>query len=250
MGEHGASALGVLVVCFAPSIFLLAYSYHRVRLAPSEGKLVVTVFALGLLAGPLAMGLFSIVSLSPYYEALEIILEVSDTDKLVYAICAIGMVEEMAKFLVVWTGLRLFNKHLDPLYGGPLYAAAAALGFATVENWIYMWQIDAVIWHRALTLPLLHVLFSSFWGVGLVLKHARPHSGNYWLIATLGLSFVFHGLYDFILLSQSIDPIFVVPLVAILFAWYGLAIPRIRKGVEATTRGVVAGDFVRRADDG
>ena len=100
-----------------------------------------------------------------------------------------------------------------------------------------MLEMDEVIWHRALTLPFNHVLFSSFWGVGLSLYVLRPHNRVLWLTASLGLSFVYHGLYDYILLSQDVPGYYVLPLILALWLWLVVAIPRLRQGVQASREG-------------
>ncbi len=191
-------------------------------------------FAAGLLSGPLALSLFSFVELSPFYEQLQDITDVSEVELFAYCLFAIGPIEELSKFLVAWVSLRVLSSEADVRVGGPIYAAAAALGFATIENWYYMIEIDEIVWHRALTLPFNHVLFSSFWGVGLALYRLRRRHGWLWLVAGLALSFLYHGLYDYILLSPDIPPIYVLPLIALLWVWLVLAIPQLR-GIQTGT---------------
>ena len=194
-------------------------------------------FASGILAGPLALALFEAVELSPFYEQLAAIADMPEVEKFAYAIFAIGPIEEMAKFIVAWACMRVLANEVDVRAGGMVYAAAAALGFATIENWYYMLAVDEVLWHRALTLPFNHVLFSSFWGVGLSLYKLRDSHGLVWLLAGLTLAFIYHGLYDFILLSSEIPNIAVIPLILVLWLWLVAAIPRLRRSVSPPTQG-------------
>jgi len=175
--------------------------------------------------------LFNALELSPFYEQLAAIDEMPEVEKFAYAIFAIGPIEEMAKFLVAWGCLQVLGREVDVRAGGMVFAAAAALGFATIENWYYMLAADEVLWHRALTLPFNHVLFSSFWGVGLSLYKLRGRHGVVWLLAGLILSFTYHGLYDFILLSDQIPNLAVIPLILVLWLWLVAAIPRLRRSV-------------------
>lgn len=191
-----------------------------------------------MLAGPLALALFSVLELSPFYEQLAAIDEIPEVEKFAYAIFAIGPIEEMAKFIVAWSCMRVLASEVNMRAGAMVYAAAAALGFATIENWYYMLEVDEVLWHRALTLPFNHVLFSSFWGVGLSLYTQRGEHGLVWLIAGLILSFVYHGLYDFILLSSEVPNIAVIPLILMLWLWLVAAIPRLRQDLPPTTKRV------------
>ena len=225
----GHSFTSIFLACFAPSLFWLGYWYWRGHVGASARRVgpVLVFFAAGLLSGPLALSLFSFLELSPFYEQLSAIADVSEVEKFAYALFAIGPIEEMAKFLVAWVSLRLLSREADVRAGGPAYAAAAALGFATIENWYYMIAMDEIVWHRALTLPFNHVLFSSFWGVGLALYQVRRRHGWLWLVASLMLSFIYHGLYDYILLSSDIPAFYVLPLIALLWVWLMLAIPRL-----------------------
>lgn len=225
------SLLSIFLACFAPGLSWLAYWYYRASAGPRRLRPVIAFFLSGLLAGPLALALFTFMELSPAYSGLATIDQSSELEKFTYSIFAIGPIEEMAKFLVAWLTLRLLHKEANPALGGVVYAAASALGFATIENWYTMLDADEVIWHRALTLPFNHVLFSSFWGVGLSLYYTRQHRRVFWLVVGLILSFVYHGLYDYILLSADIPPTAVLPLVFILWLWLMVAIPKLRPGV-------------------
>lgn len=227
------SVIHIFLACAAPSAFWLLYWSWRSHLAPGRRRVmpVLAFFASGVLSGPLALALFEFVELSPFYERLAMIDGTTEVEKFAFAVFAIGPVEELAKFLVAWACLRALKDEADASVGGILYSAAAALGFATVENWYYMLQIDEVVWHRALTLPFNHVLFSSFWGVGLTLYQIRRTHGGLWLAASLILSIVYHGLYNFILLSNEIPGYYVIPLVLTLWIWLVVAIPRLRRGV-------------------
>ncbi len=225
------SILSIFLASFAPGVSWLAYWYYRAHAGPRRLRPVIAFFLSGLLAGPLALAFFAFMELNPYYSGLATIGESSELEKFTYSIFAIGPVEEMAKFLVAWLALRLLDKEANPALGGVIYAAAAALGFATIENWYYMIDADAVVWHRALTLPFTHVLFSSFWGVGLSLYYTRRKRRVFWLVMGLLLSFIYHGLYDYILFSEDIPPTMVLPLVFIMWLWLMVAIPKLRLGV-------------------
>ena len=231
------SLVDIFLACIAPSLFWLGYWNYRGHLGRRRWRPVWAFFAAGILAGPLALLLFEAVELSPFYEQLAAIDEMPEVEKFAYAIFAIGPIEEMAKFIVAWSCLKLLAGEVDVRAGGMVYAAAAALGFATIENWYYMVAVDEVLWHRALTLPFNHVLFSSFWGVGLSLYSRRGRHGLVWLLAGLTLSFAYHGLYDYILLSDQLPNVAVIPLILALWLWLVAAIPKLRDTLSPTTRG-------------
>jgi len=81
-----------------------------------------------------------------------------------YAVLAIGPIEELAKllpFLLVVLRFRDFNEPLD----GIVYASFIALGFAAVENMLYVPYLDsAAAYARGFIGPVLHIVFASIWG--------------------------------------------------------------------------------------
>ena len=221
-------ALNILLCCFVPSAFWLVYWYFRASEVRSEWRFLVAFFLAGLVSGPIALTLFEGLELTPFYAQLAAIEESTEVEKFAYSMFAIGPVEELAKFLAVWICLRVLRQEVNVARDGLTFAVATALGFATIENWKYMVAVDELIWHRALTLPFNHVLFSSFWGIGFKLHARGLEGGTLWLIAGIALSSVYHGLYNFILLSSEVPNITVVPLIFGLWVWLVIAIPRTR----------------------
>jgi hypothetical protein len=54
------------------------------------------------------------------------------------------------------------------------------------------------------------------------------------------LSFVFHGLYDYILLSENLPSALVLPLILGLWVWLVRAVPQLREGIRiAEQKGTV-----------
>ena len=218
----------IFVLCFSPSLFWLAYFFYRGHYGRRHAAPLLTVFLAGLVAGPLSLGVFQLLELSPFYSALTRIYEVGPSEQFAYCLFAIGPVEELAKFFMVWLVIYRRAEFATPL-DGLVFSAACGLGFATVENWYYMLETDNVLWTRAVTLPFNHVLFSSFWGVGLSFaKFGTPPVRSQMVFIGITLSFVYHGLYDYILVAQSVPDILVLPLVLALWLWLTTAHVRIQ----------------------
>jgi RsiW-degrading membrane proteinase PrsW (M82 family) len=142
-------------------------------------------------------------------------------------------VEELSKFAAMLVVIRLIHLEVTNLTAVLAWSTAVALGFATIENWYYTLDAQEVAWHRALTLPFNHVLFSSFWGVG-IYRDATEKNGRAWIILTLLLASVYHGLYDYILLTDAIHPAFVLPVIAILYFWLASVFRAQRDPAEVT----------------
>ncbi|MFT5431592.1 MAG: RsiW-degrading membrane proteinase PrsW (M82 family) [Myxococcota bacterium] len=227
----------ILLTCFAPSLAWLGYFYIRDESDRGPLHLVLLVFGGGLLAGPISLVLFELIEHVSFYSRLTDIDSVSDGYKFVYAFFAIGLIEEFSKFLVCWWFVERAHVHYRSPMDGVVYGAAVALGFATIENWYFMRETLEPVWSRAITLPFMHVLFASFWGVGLGLARTQRANSNV-VIKGLVLAIIFHGLYDYILLSTVAPNWLVAPLVLGLWLWVSVAIRQLLEmGPSALTDG-------------
>ncbi|MCA9638444.1 MAG: PrsW family intramembrane metalloprotease [Myxococcales bacterium] len=119
-----------------------------------------------------------------------------------------GLVEEVGKYLVVRLSLG-DSPYLDEPLRGLVYAAAVALGFASIENIGYMLMAGPeVLEQRALLSTVGHVADSSLWGYGLgadrlARAEGRPVRG-YAFLGLLG-SIVLHGVYDTGAFAERLD---------------------------------------------
>lgn len=116
----------------------------------------------------------------------------------------VAVIEELAKFFVVFTVAypnKAFNEPMD----GIVYAAAAAVGFASFENVFYVLNKGPLILLlRGPFSTLGHVLFSALWGAALGLSLREPSRPKRFRMITAGLvlSILAHGTYN-ILISLS-----------------------------------------------
>lgn len=114
----------------------------------------------------------------------------------------VGPVEELCKFAPVRLFIyprRAFNEPMD----GIVYGAAAAAGFALIENLLFMQESPNIILTRGPGAPLLHILFAGFWGSALGwAKGMEDRKAARWLVLIgLVLASLTHGAYDLITLS-------------------------------------------------
>jgi protease PrsW len=112
----------------------------------------------------------------------------------------VGLIEEGCKLLAA---LSVTKRHeFDEPIDGLIYATAAALGFATLENAFYLYQHGAsLILLRGPISTLGHILFAGAWGYAMSLK--RFTGGRYllrrgWLLAAL-----LHTIFNFLLLGAG-----------------------------------------------
>jgi RsiW-degrading membrane proteinase PrsW (M82 family)/uncharacterized protein YbaR (Trm112 family) len=144
----------LLALGLAPGVFWLAYFYKKDKLEPEPKKLV------------LKTALFGIIAVIPVY-LIEMMLSTTDA---IDAVIAAPVIEEGAKLLAVFVAVYS-NPEFDEPLDGLIYGAAAALGFASIENALYLYKeyenadgsAPLVLIVRSLLSVPGHVLFSSLW---------------------------------------------------------------------------------------
>ena len=130
----------------------------------------------------------------------------------------VALVEEGFKFLVLVLVTRK-NRHFNSLFDGIIYSVFVSLGFAALENVLYVLQFG---WMNALIRGVLsvpgHMFFAVFMGwyyslwhmadlaagqeeglkqAGLIPPNAVPFSGSRFLVQSLAVPVLIHGLYDY-----------------------------------------------------
>ncbi len=203
---------GIAAVAAAPAVFWLWYFYRRDRYEPEPKLLIIRTFLLGMLVTiPVAF--------------LEGILPVSG---LMLAVVGAPIIEELAKYLVVRRTVYPRSEFNEPM-DGVVYAASAALGFATLENIVYISTAyltspleDVLIIYalRALLSVPGHALFSSMWGYALGRAKFDPDRGTGFVVGGLLLAMLLHGIFNFFLYSSPLVATGVF--VLILVIWWGV----------------------------
>jgi len=120
-----------------------------------------------------------------------------------------------------------FHRELDEPLDGIIYGLAAGLGFASVENVLYLQVYDdvGIIFQRAFTATLCHAAMSGTVGFFLALAKLR-HGGAGVLWASFGIviAIFLHGLYDYLLSYEHLGFVAIVLLVPLMFTLLGLKI--------------------------
>ena len=213
----------LLLPVVLPILFWGAYHYHKDRHLPEPVGRLALAFGLGLLSAGISRALYIALGwASLRYDALAL----ADGDTLgllAYSMLAIGPVEELAKLLPFLLLVLRFPEMDEPI-DGIIYASFVALGYAAVENTMYLeylTPIEAVA--RGFAGPVVHILFASIWGYTLGCAHLRGQSLLRGFASGFLLAAGLHGLYDFIVLQQSLNAL---PIAAVLIV--GMWIWRLR----------------------
>jgi RsiW-degrading membrane proteinase PrsW (M82 family) len=221
-----AGYAGLLI---APALLWGAFHCYKDRHQPEPVANLVLIYALGVLGGFAAeLGYESLDFLGARRDAYE--LARTDTLSLfLYAVLVIGPLEELMKFLPFWlVGMRL--RHFDETMDGVIYAAFAALGFATYENFYFFQALDG--WEaagRAFVSPIVHVLFASIWGYACSRAQMAGRALLPAAVAGVALAAFVHGIYDFFALRADIWARILPPsIVLAMYAWRMVLLRRLK----------------------
>jgi RsiW-degrading membrane proteinase PrsW (M82 family) len=207
----------LLLPVLLPILFWGLYHQHKDRHLPEPVGHLALAFVLGLVSAAISKALYIALGwASLRYDALAL-ADGNTLGLLAYSMLAIGPVEEFAKLLPFLLLLRL--PEMDEPIDGIIYASFIALGYAAVENVMYLeYLTPAESAARGFAGPVVHMLFASIWGYTI----GRAHLGGEPLLPAITRGFLLaaglHGLYDFIVLQQSLNAL-PVAAVLILGGW-------------------------------
>lgn len=204
----------ILILAFAPGIFWLWVVYRRDRLRPEPRYLVVRTFLWGILVAFPVSGLEALLIFIVEPGAIDLLQAGSipfGTAAYISFVVA-GVTEELGKYLVVKRtvyGSPYFDEPID----GLVYSSASALGFASIENVGYLltygWEIILL---RGPISTLAHVLFSAMWGYPLGLNKVKQTGRRTRVWTGLVCAMATHGLFNFLLFTESGYSLLAIPL--------------------------------------
>lgn len=196
----------LLILAAIPVFILIWYIYKKDKFEPEPPYLVARVFLYGMLA------------VIPI-----IILEIPFGQGFLLLVVGAPIVEEILKFCVVYYSVFKTSEFNEPM-DGIVYAAAAGLGFALVENVLFVVQGGfSVGIARAIASVPGHLIFSCIWGYALGIAKFSPKEGREKIIQ-YGLLFaiLLHSLFNFSITVFGTNGYFFILLVLIPFGWWKL----------------------------
>lgn len=193
----------IIFTALLPVAILLYYIYRKDKNSPEPTKELIKAFLLGVLSIPLSFCIsipFGVIGL--YNNEVT---NIFDSIRLSFFGAAIP--EEVAKFFILWLVLRK-NRFFDEKMDGIVYAVCVSLGFAAVENIMYLFSnIDtflAVGVSRAIFSVPGHFCFGILMGYYYSLAKFYPHSPKRNKALILVAPILVHGIYDSILFSINV----------------------------------------------
>jgi RsiW-degrading membrane proteinase PrsW (M82 family) len=230
MGNSAPLILLIVALGLAPGLFWLFFFLRKDRLEPEPARYVIGMYFWGLLPAIAALLVQTPLScLLPWFLMPILVAPVT---------------EELFKFFFLVWALRLFSgfrKEFDEPMDGIVYAAAVALGFASLENIGYLAiaslqdRLTTVFVLRALLSVPAHVLFSGMWGYALgmsrcaALKRDKKEDSLLWGVI---LAVFFHGIFNGLAYLDTLYTSILLLLAVILF--WKIAFRNIRSAILAS----------------
>lgn len=220
----------ILLVCAAlfPAIVLAIYVFKKDRVEKEPIGLLVSLLFLGCVicfpASKVEGLLFDLIDkiFTPYAVQQDGVGYLSESSFKIYNACkyfiGVALVEEGFKFLALFWVTRK-NKNFNSLFDGLIYAVFVSLGFAALENVLYVMEYG---WFNALVRAVMsvpgHMFFAvlmgyyySMWHMyekagskeralkrdGLLDQNTKEFSGKMQLFLSLLIPTLAHGLYDY-----------------------------------------------------
>ncbi|MEO1415064.1 MAG: PrsW family glutamic-type intramembrane protease [Bacteroidota bacterium] len=191
-------------LAIAPVVFILTYIYLKDRYEREPLKYLFITFVLGM---AVAYPVVWVGNLVQTWTPIDFQAGTVETIAL-YAFIVVALPEELFKYLV----LRWYNyphKEFDEPYDGIMYGAVVSLGFATVENFLYIFAgtdhgVETAILRMFTAVPA-HAAFGVIMGyyVGKAKFLHGSHHPFWERMKGLGAAILIHGLYDYFLFLEN-----------------------------------------------
>lgn len=183
----------LLIIALAPVAIIAIYIYFRDKYEREP----IAQLIKALIAGCLVP--IPVLIIGPYLELF--LIEGSEKWNAFFTAFVIaGFNEELFKFLFLFI-LFWYNKNLNEKFDGIVYAVFISLGFAAVENVLYVLNYgETVGYSRAILSVPGHALFGVTMGFYFGLARFYPKSRSILLIKAFVYPVLLHGIFDFILM--------------------------------------------------
>lgn len=205
-----------------PSFIWLFY-YLKEDLHPEPKKMILKIFIYGALA---TIPVFFIqIYLSDFLKTSLLFANYPIILSLIKWFLIIALTEEIFKYLVV--KLAVFkSRELDEPVDIMIYMIVAALGFAAVENILYLLSplaaaslLQATItisFIRFIGATFLHTLCSALIGYFIAIACSRQEKRFRFTVLGIVLAVLLHGLYNFSIITLNVPLNFEIPMMVII----------------------------------
>lgn len=201
---HDDGSLGVLTAVFGmviSFIISLVWAVFVRKLDAFETESWLPIIAVFLMS---CVSLFLVFPMSNAINGFGFDLNGEVWNDFLYCCIGIGAVEELVKLIPLLIIIR-FKKIVNEPFDYIVYASVSALGFAFVENTLYIQSSELyAINGRALMASVAHMTFTSTIGYSLMIaRYSKLPFKRWYVLGGFVLASAMHGFYDFWLINPT-----------------------------------------------
>ena len=178
------------------------YVYKKDKVEKEPVGLIVRLFVFGMIAGPLAAILETVA-----FNVFEALLSPGTLLLILEYFIGVAAVEEGLKYIFLSTVRK--NSHFNYVFDGIVYAVAVSLGFAALENVLYVFDggFEVAVMRAIFSVPghcADGVIMGCFFGLAKQHEmHGRKSKATLNYVLAFALPTIEHGFYDAALSSES-----------------------------------------------
>ena len=213
--------LAFIFLSFLPSLLWLIF-FLREDKNPEPSKMIIKVFIMGMLITFPVIVIY--LTINYFLLKLDISILVM---KIIMAVFVAAIIEEISKYIVV-KKTALESSECDEPVDIMVYAITAALGFAALENVIFLFPslnlpfcyqgLATLSFFRFISGTFLHALASGVMGYFLAISILNTKKRKLFIFLGIFSAIFLHGLYNFIIIVSEIENsvIMFIPLLLLL----------------------------------
>jgi RsiW-degrading membrane proteinase PrsW (M82 family) len=206
-------ALSLFALALAPGAAIMLYIYLRDKHEREPLGLLMISFLYG--------GLSTVLTLVISWPVNAFLLtkETDVVQQFWNAFFKVALVEEFSKFVFV-RFILFYNRNFNEPFDGIVYAVMVGMGFATLENVLYVYQYGlATGIMRMFTAVPAHATFAIL--MGFFIGKAKFTHRRVFYFSTAGLvtASIFHGSYDYFLFISFIPGIWIGAVVSLIIGF-------------------------------
>lgn len=185
----------IIAAALLPVVLLMLYIYKRDTFNKEPFPLLLKAFFFGILA--------AVIDLLVARVSLFIVPKIFSSpgwDAFHTAFFGAAFPEEFCKLLMLYLCIWK-NPYFDEYYDGLEYAAFVGLGFAGIENVLYVFQggLQLAVGRAIFAVPA-HFFFAIFMGYFFAMARFHYDKRKRYLFLAYIIPVILHGIYDFLLM--------------------------------------------------
>ncbi len=194
----GVKLVELFSVALAPTLICAFYVFIRDKYEREPFQLLLTGLVFGaLIIAPIVQ--------TENFVTLFMPMGGQMTEAFYISFFVAGLVEEFFKYIVLFF-LIWRNNNFNERFDGIVYSVFISLGFAGVENFLYVYNptfggMETGLLRGIFSVPG-HALFGVAMGYYFALAKFEPHKRVRLTLLAFIVPWLLHGIYDFILLSE------------------------------------------------